>query len=294
MRYIQHFLLALLLFFGFTFFPKEISAVTITIDNSPPDISESPFSVSFSVSGAASADNYFRIDLFKDGSSSYFGETYNGSDWYNGSDGKQYLKAVMVSGQTANITVQGRLGNPSSSEFLGPGLYKLKIRRYTASGTAATTDNQTPGDINITYTTPTPSPSPTPTHEPTQSPTPQPTNTPTSTATLTPTPTPKPTPTTKSSPTQVPEVLGESGNEDPNLLTFSETFGRESSGGDGVVADNSKKVSNSVPPVAALFVVGGALLIGYAIFPFIKQFLTKRGKSYNTISDEGNEDKKDT
>ncbi|HKB88460.1 MAG TPA: hypothetical protein VKC53_02295, partial [Patescibacteria group bacterium] len=67
------------------FFPKKIFAVSISINNFPQIINSiDSFQVSVNITGATNATNYLRVDLYKDGSSNYFGETYNGSDWYGG------------------------------------------------------------------------------------------------------------------------------------------------------------------------------------------------------------------
>ena len=84
-------LLALLVFF-LLLFSREIHAVTVTINNYTSSISSEIFNVEASISGATNATNYLRIDLYKENTTNYFGETYNGSDWYFGSDGKNYFR----------------------------------------------------------------------------------------------------------------------------------------------------------------------------------------------------------
>ena len=142
----------------FFLFSKPILAVTVTISNLPSSITDSAFTFNVSVSGATSGTNYLRMDLYKDGTTNYFGETYNGSSWYNGSDGKQFLPITVISGQTWNGSVQGRIGNPSSGEYPGSGTYKIKIRRYTSSGNLSSGDTQTPQDVQINYSAPSPTP----------------------------------------------------------------------------------------------------------------------------------------
>lgn len=181
----------------FLFFAvNPVLAVTITISNAPPSITDEPFNINVSVAGASAGTNYLRVDLYKEGTTNYFGETYNNSIWYGGSDGKQYFPVTITSGQTWDGSVQGRIGNPTSEEYSGPGNYKLRVRRYTNSGGQGTTD-QAPQEIQIVFATPTPTPTPTP--SPTSSPTPSPT--PTSIKTPTPAPTPKKTQSPTSTPT---------------------------------------------------------------------------------------------
>ena len=77
-------------------FPTKSFAVTVSITNYPSSISADPFSISVSILGASSGTNYIRVDLYKDGTQNYFGDTYNGSDWYNGSEGKQYYPITII------------------------------------------------------------------------------------------------------------------------------------------------------------------------------------------------------
>lgn len=165
------------------FWVKPAFAVFLTISDAPQIITDQSFSLNVSISGAGAGTNYLRVDLYKEGTSNYFGETYNGNDWYGGSDGKQYYPITIVSGQTWNDSVQGRIGTPTTGKYPGPGNYKLRIRRYTSSGGTGTTD-QTPQDIQITFALPSPSPTPTefPSPTPTPSPSPNPTSIPTPTA----------------------------------------------------------------------------------------------------------------
>lgn len=198
--------------FAYFFFSlvKTSFAVTITITDFPSLISIDSFSVTASISGAATGTNYLRVDLYKDGTTNYFGETYNGSDWYNGSDGLQYLSIPVLKGSTASATVQGRVGNPNSTDFTENGLYKLKLRRYTNSGSYASTDMVSPVDVQIVIPTPTSTLIPTlaPTLSPTASPTRLPTLIPTKIlfATITPTITNENSEISSASP----EILGES------------------------------------------------------------------------------------
>jgi len=132
-------------------FPTKSFAVTVSITNYPSSISADPFSISVSILGASSGTNYIRVDLYKDGTQNYFGDTYNGSDWYNGSDGKQYYPITIVdSKSTASATLQTRTGVPSVSDYDGQGSYKMRIRRYTSSGGSGSEDpNNTSVAISI-------------------------------------------------------------------------------------------------------------------------------------------------
>ena len=178
-----------------------VAAVTITLNNVPANISAEPFTVNVTVSGATSATNYLRVDLFKDGTSNYFGETWNDTAWYGGSSGSAYKPISIVSEQDTVSDVTARVGSPSASEYPGLGSYKLRVRRYTAAGNQASGDTQTPADVNIDLSGPTPTATPSPTPTPTE------TTTPTPTATPTPTPTGEPTVEPTATPTVTPTAI---------------------------------------------------------------------------------------
>src|SRR3990167_2891890 len=140
-------------------FPTKSFAVTVSITNYPSSISADPFSISVSILGASSGTNYIRVDLYKDGTQNYFGDTYNGSDWYNGSEGKQYYPITIIdSKSTASATLQTRTGVPSISDYDGQGSYKMRVRRYTASGGLGSED---PNNTSVAVTISIPSPTPT-------------------------------------------------------------------------------------------------------------------------------------
>lgn len=150
----------------FLLLPSEVLAVTVNIHDYPTVISSDSFNLGFTVTGASEGQNYLRVDMFKDGTTNYFGETFNGNDWYEGSEGKSYFPISIDSSKIATASVQTRIGSPNSSEFPGPGLYKLKLRRYTASGNPASSDQQAPVDIQINVVLPTVVPTPAPTSKP--------------------------------------------------------------------------------------------------------------------------------
>lgn len=104
------------IFFLLFIFPQKIFAVTIEISNYPAVIGTDPFNVNVYVSGPSDGKNYLRIDIYKESTTNYFGETYNGADWYSGSSGTSYF-AVDIINSTASATLQGRVGNPSLTEI---------------------------------------------------------------------------------------------------------------------------------------------------------------------------------
>lgn len=171
--------------------PITALAVNVELSSTPSAITDQPFTINVSIFGAQkNTNNFLRVNLFPSNTDNYFGYTYNGTSFYNGSDHSQYLPIQIDSSGNWSGTVQGKL-DPDSNYFTGTGTYSLKIRRYTASGSYTWSD---PTTIDIEFELPTPTPTPTPTPIPTNQPTPTPI----------PQKTPKPTPTLKSTPKSTP------------------------------------------------------------------------------------------
>jgi hypothetical protein len=117
----------------------------VVIDNFPQTITKDSFNVTVTIKGAKNGTNYLRVEV-------YNGETFNGKDWYGGADGKEYFP-IEINSASTSATVQGRVINPVN------GNYKLKIKRYTASGNAANdTENSVDVQIEIKKEMPTAEP----------------------------------------------------------------------------------------------------------------------------------------
>ena len=234
-------------------FTGRVLAVTLDVSNIPATISASPFGVTVSIFGANAGKNYLRVDLFKEGTINYFGETYNGSEWYTGSTGTSYFPVDIVSSSaTATADIQAQIGAPSYTDYLGSGQYKLRVRRYTS---ALSYSAGNPYDIYIDLPTPTPTPTPSPSPSPTPSPTPTPTKTPTPIAS--PKPTAKagtPTPT----PTASPEVLG--------IETMSPP----------PVSSQSLDTENKPPIIAFVLIGAGVVFIGPSVYLGIRSIKNSR------------------
>ena len=199
-----------LLFLFLVLPPHAVWSVTILIEDIPQEISSDPFIISVAINGASNGNNYIRIDLYRPETSSYFGETFNGTDWKSGGDITGYPNVTISEGSWSG-QIQARVGNPSATDYAGPGTYKIRVRRYTTSGNYNSSEaNEGSRDLTINIVpTPTPTPSPSPTKEPAATTTPViPTSTrtptPTQTPTPTKTPTPSMTPTKSSTPTKTP------------------------------------------------------------------------------------------
>jgi hypothetical protein len=157
-----------LMFFLF-FLPHSVSAVSVSILTYPTTITEDAFTLTASISGAATGTNYLRVDIYKDGKTNYFGETFNGSDWYSGSDGKQYLPISVKTGTIWNGTIQARIGDFSNADYDGSGSYRIRLRRYTSSGGSGSEDAALSSQT-ITIAVPTVTPTPTTIPDPTATP----------------------------------------------------------------------------------------------------------------------------
>jgi hypothetical protein len=122
---------------------------TVVINSFPTNITSDPFNVNVTVTGAKSGTNYLRVELYKDGSNDYFGETFNGKDWNSDSIGEDY-SPIVIKSATTSATIQGRIGDPTNGQYSGSGIYDLKIKRYTASGNAAS-DAEDAVQVQINY-----------------------------------------------------------------------------------------------------------------------------------------------
>src|SRR6185437_2654568 len=143
----------------FGWFATPVLAVTISLSQVPTSIATDSFTFSASISGAATGTNYLRVDLYKNGTSNYFGETYNGSDWYAGSDFTQYWPISITSGKFWVGQIQARVGNPTVTQYDGTGIYRLRLRRYTGSGSYTSSEaDATSTIIAIAFPTLTPTP----------------------------------------------------------------------------------------------------------------------------------------
>lgn len=197
----------------FFFYPRPAFATAPLITAYPTGtISlDTSFTVTATMSGLSKNSVYrLRVALAQTGTTTYFGSTFDGTNWHYGSinDGN-YIGVTTDDAGAWGGDVQGKIDSDDPNFTTGSGTYDLKIGRYTQTGSTATWSNIVSVDITIPPTpTPTNTPAPTPTSAPTNTPAPTPTPTRTPTATPTPSPTKSPIPT----PTLVlpTEVLGES------------------------------------------------------------------------------------
>lgn len=233
-----------LVFLIFFISPQKIFAVSVDVINIPNTISSASFSVNVSVYGAKAGKNYLRVDLFKEETFNYFGETFNENEWYFGSTGTSYFPIDIISStSTASAVVQAQIGEPSKTDYLGPGAYKLRIRRYTSASSYSASDS-----YNVTIDIPTPSPTNAPTASPTKTPTPSPT----------PTPKPIPTKTATSKPTITPTIKPKESDQPMNLISDIK-INEETPIGMVAGAIDEKKS----PTLAIIFIFFGTIFLGY-------------------------------
>lgn len=178
---------------GYLLFPAHVIAIDLTIKD--PIVANLEITLNASLS--ASSNYYLQGTLRSQSSSKYFGETQNNkSDWidYISSPEKEYITSNFFVTDVKNATWSGTLKlryKTDDPNYLGPGTYDLKLRRFTGNSSSSAGESNTLS-VNLTGIIPTPTPSPSP------SPSPSPTSPPT------PTPTPRPSPIPSLSPSIYP------------------------------------------------------------------------------------------
>lgn len=251
------FLIAFLLFLSFPIF-TPVLAVSVSITNFPANINDQPFTITASVSGAATGTNYLRIDLYKEGTQNYFGHTHNGSDWYSGSEGNLYFPINITSGSFWTGDVQAKVGSPNSNDYNGQGNYKMRVRRYTQSGNLGGEDpNASSVSVNINIPTVTPIPSNTPTPKSTSTPTSKPTST------ITPLPLPSKTPTSRPtianllspSPMQQAQDVGSQ-----SLQVLGSSIGKKDIPSDKTAEENKEPI-NTGGLIGGVFIILGIVFL---------------------------------
>jgi hypothetical protein len=159
--YTTYFLLLLLYFFFL--FVRNTSAVTISLSGVPPTITQDPFTITVSISGAKKGtNNYLKMDIFQNGSTHYFGFTQNGNGYYKDTDFSHYPQVTINDSGSASATLVGK-ADFSSSYYEGSGSYSIRVRRYTSSGSySADESNQSIAPVFLQGPAPsTPTPTPT-------------------------------------------------------------------------------------------------------------------------------------
>ena len=159
-------MLAVVILLAFLFLAKPALAVTVTIANVPPTVTDQPFEFNVSVGGANAGTNYIRANFSQVGTFNYFGYTYNGTTFVNSSTCPDYLAVTIDSSGNWSGTVQAKI-DTTSNFYSGPGTYNFKVRRYTQS--CSSSSYIWSNEIVVNTNTTSPSTSPSPSQSPTQS-----------------------------------------------------------------------------------------------------------------------------
>lgn len=219
------------IWFAFIIFAKPFFAAAPSITSFPTTVDlDSSFNIVATMSGLTNNAIYrLRIVFAPSGTFNYFGSTWNGTSWYNGTPSpitySNFFTATMDGTGAWGGTLQGKVESDDSNFTTGGGTYDVKVGRYTQTGSTATWSNIVAVTLNVPPTpTPTNTPTPTPSKSPTATPTPSPTPTPVVSITVTSVASATATPVASVSS----EILGESTSTLPGAFVFSPTpFSKE-------------------------------------------------------------------
>lgn len=134
MKIVEPVLVALFLIFIFT---KVALAVT-SVTDVPTTLSDSEeLTANVTLSGLGKSTLYYlKGDFVKEGTTNYFGQTWNGSAWVKtGSDKTNYLAVTTDEAGQWSGSVKAK-PDLSDSGFSGSGVYLFKIGRYTVNSTS--------------------------------------------------------------------------------------------------------------------------------------------------------------
>jgi hypothetical protein len=254
-------------------FPRPAHAIDLSIKD--PVINNLEISINASLS--ATSNYYLQGTLRSQSSSKYFGETQNiKGDWvdYISSPEKEYIASNFFVTDVKNATWSGmvkirfKIDDPN---YLGPGLYDLKLRRFTGGSTSSAGESNTL-TLNLTAALPTPTPSPSP------SPSPSPTSTPTPSPSTSPTPvgagSSHPSPIIQISPPPVGTVAGESTEIDLSGFGVSPSPSAEPSlqgSSSQVPSLNKSRAKTAITVGSGLLIISLASFFGYRRYLGIKR-----------------------
>lgn len=260
--------LTFLIFSIFIVFPRNIYAITATINN--VDVSnitskDQEISIDITISGSFPTEYYIRIGM-KEGTS-YLGYVKNNiSEWIKigtlASDKiDNYCFNYFKIDSEGSYILKFKIGNENETSN---GSHIFKIHRFTPS---CGSTNIAETSISVSLPTPTPSPSSSPTSSPTSTPSPSPTPSPTTKPIATKKPTIKPTSTSESESSESGFVLSDISVGGSNTTPTPE----------GEVAGAS--TSKNFPFQAAGLILSGVGFMGYGGWSFYvkKKNLTKSG-----------------
>ncbi len=170
----------------FIFVPKA-HAATISHNTTKTSIGigeDIELDVNLEIQAGDGNEYFLRGVFYKPGDNNYCGFTWNGSTWFSGpySTQEQWknFQKITITNNSWNGKVKLKI-DPEDTGCKDSGDYKVKIQRFTLSGTGAF-DDQNETSLNVVVPTSTPAPTPTPTNTPTPKATKAPTATPTTKA----------------------------------------------------------------------------------------------------------------
>lgn len=172
---------------------------------------------------SATSNYYLQGVLRAQSSSKYFGETQNlRGDWldYLSSPEKEFVTSNFFLTDIQNASWSGQIKiryKADDPNYLGPGLYDLKLRRFTGNSSSGSSSGDS-NTLTINLTAPLPTPAAIPSPSPTPTPTPTPTPIPSPSPSLLPSPMPK-------SPSPIPLISAKVGSVAGELNISLEGFG---------------------------------------------------------------------
>jgi len=135
----------------------------MTFASAPSQITEvQEFEVDVNITSLTQDTPYFlRAVFYQPSTTNYFGYTWNGSDWYNGTPSPiDHIKFLSIQRDSSG-NWSGKLKvkpDPTSGKYAGPGLYEFKIGRYTSAGSLSWSSTVTQIQIIQSAQTPTSAP----------------------------------------------------------------------------------------------------------------------------------------
>jgi len=282
-RYIKTILLLVMGIVFYNFAASEVYAVDFEI--SEPQIKDDNIKFFVSVSDVTNVNScpentcYLLGVLSSTSKSGNFGFTKNLSgDWVSyvreaepSFIKDKFLKIAIEDGSWTG-EVEMRF-NFDDENYIGPGEYKLKLRRYTGkSKTHAQESNELIIKLDVAKPTPGPTTTPTATATPTSAPNQTPTATPSTSPTNT--STPKPTRTATPKPSQSPKA--------EKTHAPSEVMGLREEFIDPVVSPTPEPTKGDIkmPIIAGALVFGGIGFLSAAVYPVLKDYKSRYNEKH--------------
>ena len=213
--------------------------------------------ITVNASLSATTNYYLQGTLRSQNSSKYFGQTQNKKgDWidYTSSPEKEFITSNFFQSDIQNASWSGAIKirfKADDPNYFGPGVYDLKLRRFTGNSNSSAGDSNT---LTVNLSAPLPAPTPPPSPSLSPSPSPPPTQMPSPSPSPSPRPSLKPSPSPSPSPPLDADHIGSVAGATTKIDLTG--FGSSPS------PDSSTQESSSPPPTINLERVKTLLLIG--------------------------------